>query len=145
MKELVGKKIQGVFVNEDQSLLVFHTDQGVMAYRAKGDCCSETWFADITGAKDISGSVNVVEKVEELLMPDCVAKLYAEDGRTRQEYDQVYGYRITAAKWPHAQMDIVYRNSSNGYYGGWCDWVDAPTEDEMDTPLTAIVTNEWRA
>ena len=50
MNELIGKKITGMWVSNDQSILAFDTDQGVIAYDAWGDCCSETWFADITAA-----------------------------------------------------------------------------------------------
>lgn len=38
-----------------------------------------------------------------------------EDGRTRQEYDQSYGFEITTSR---GVTSVVFRNSSNGYYGG---------------------------
>ena len=41
MNELIGKKITGMWVNNDQSILAFDTDKGVVAYDAWGDCCSE--------------------------------------------------------------------------------------------------------
>jgi len=47
MKELVGKTVKELYVNEDQSLLKFVTDQGEVIYQTEADCCSETWFADI--------------------------------------------------------------------------------------------------
>ena len=130
MKELIGKKINGLYVNADQSLLVFDTDDGDVAYRAWGDCCSETWFADIVGVPALLGGV--VASAEDVEM------VAVEDGRTRQECDQFYGVKIKTDK---GYADIVYRNSSNGYYGGDIDYVDIGGRPD---DLTAI-TDDWQA
>ena len=89
MKELIGKKIAGLRINEDQSVLVFDTDQGLIAYDAWGDCCSETWFADITGVSALLGGT--VQTADEVGMEGY----NVEDGRTRQQYDEAYGYKLT--------------------------------------------------
>ncbi len=132
MKELIGKRITGLLVNEDQSLLVFTTDHGDVAYETYGDCCSETWFADITGVQAlIGGAVNSVEEVE-------MAEV--QDGRSRQEYDSLYGVKLTTDK---GHADIVYRNSSNGYYGGNINYLHGfmrPTGLAL-TPIS----EDWRA
>ena len=79
MKELIGKKITGLRINEDQSVLAFDTDQGVIAYDAWGDCCSETWFADITGVGAlIGGTVKTVAYVN-------MNGYNVDNGRCRQE------------------------------------------------------------
>lgn len=129
MQELVGKKINAIFVDaEDQDVLQFKTDGGDVIYEGYGDCCSETWFADITGFDAlIGGTVISVETVE---MPD------PEDGRSRQDYDKVYGYKIITDK---GHADIVYRNSSNGYYGGSCDLTTKESNN-----MTQI-TDDWSA
>jgi hypothetical protein len=129
MKELIGKKVNALLVNSDQSILVFDTDGGDVVYRTDGDCCSETWFADITGVQAlVGGTVADAEEVEMAAV---------EDGRTRQEYDQFYGVKIKTDK---GYADIVYRNSSNGYYGGSIDHVSMDRPDDM----TAI-TDDWSA
>lgn len=130
MKELVGKKINGLFVNSDQSLLVFDTDGGDVAYRTWGDCCSETWFADIVGVPALLGGI--VASADDVEMADV------EDGRTRQEYDHLYGVKIKTDK---GYADIVYRNSSNGYYGGSIDHVSLPSRpDDL-----AAIADDWQA
>jgi hypothetical protein len=131
MKELIGKKITGLRINEDQSVLVFDTDQGAIAYDAFGDCCSETWFADITGVSALLGGI--VQTADEVGMEGY----NVEDGRTRQEWDEAYGYKLTTDK---GYADIVFRNSSNGYYGGSIDLL----KRELPEGMTAV-TDDWHA
>lgn len=107
MKELIGKTITGLRVNGDQTIIAFDHRGGSTAFETWGDCCSYTWFADITGvAALIGGTVLDAENIE----LDAI-----DDGRTRQEYDLFYGIKLRTNK---GIVDIVYRNSSNGYYCG---------------------------
>ena len=128
MKELEGRKVTGLLVNDDQSTLVVETDQGDVIFDAYDDCCSETWFADITGVSALLGGT--VLEAEDVELPEVV------DGRTRQEYDQFYGVKLRTDK---GYADIVYRNSSNGYYGG--NLVVGKDRPENLTPIT----DDWRA
>jgi hypothetical protein len=130
MKELIGKTITALRVNEDQSFLVFdHPDGGSTIYQTYGDCCSETWFADITGVTALIGGT--VVEVAEVEMNEV------DDGRTRQESDAFYGVKLRTEK---GVADIVYRNSSNGYYGGSIYlYLDVMPDD-----LTSI-TDDWGA
>lgn len=131
MKELMGKTIEAIFVGEGEHEITFKTDTGYLTYIADGDCCSETWFADILGVSAlIGGTVTSVEEAE---------IVHDDDGsRTRQEYDKVYGFKITTNK---GYADIAFRNSSNGYYGGWIDGVthDAPSTNAQP------ITEDWSA
>jgi len=112
MKELVGKKIKEIYIDADnQWYLKFITDDGDIVYETEGDCCSESWFADVICIDALLGAiVNVVDEVEMYSVTDT------EDSRCRQEYDAIYGYKFQTDK---GWADIVFRNSSNGYYGGW--------------------------
>lgn len=131
LEQLIGKKITELRINEDQSVLAFYTDQGVIAYETRGDCCSETWFADITGVSALlGGTVQTADKVN-------MDGYNAEDGRTRQQHDEAYGVKLTTDK---GYCDIVFRNSSNGYYGGSI-W---RLMREMPDGMTAI-TDDWHA
>lgn len=113
MDELIGKRILDIQIADStgypESVLIFDTDQGAVAFEVHADCCSETWFADITGVDALRN--HTVASVEDIGLPE------PRDDRTRQEYDSAYGVKITTE---HGVADIVYRNSSNGYYGGWC-------------------------
>ena len=132
MKELIGKKIISMLVNEDESLLVFETNGGLVAYEAVGDCCSTTWFADITGIGNAIGQT--VRDVEDVELPDY----NVDDGRCRDMEDVVYCYRIRT---DGGVMDVVFRNSSNGYYGGWAEYRAEPSLDGM----RRIEGQEWTA
>lgn len=104
---LIGLTVRAVAVNEDQSIIVFEMDEGAIAYETYGDCCSETWFADLIGYDRLVG--HKVISVEKIDLPE------PHDARNRQEYDQAYGIKITTDR---GYSELIYRNSSNGYYGG---------------------------
>lgn len=154
MKELIGKVVNTLYVNEDQTLIKFDTDQGNVIYIAEGDCCSETWFADIMfGWKFFH---NTVVSVTEIDVPEWVNKLATNDNRTRQEYDQVYGYQVVTGSENTTKhesnnsrsCDIIFRNSSNGYYYGWCDLIDETnprSKKKVDEAEWTQITEDWRA
>ncbi len=129
-----GKRVDELWVNEGEEELYLVTDGGIFVTVTYADCCSETWFADITGVDALLGGV--VASAEELR---GYLETDVEDGRTRQEYDQIYGYQITTDK---GGCDIVFRNSSNGYYGGcFSGW-----ESIEELPETARrITDDWSA
>ncbi len=108
LADLVGATPIEMWVGpEERELRLKCSDGRVFVLDTYGDCCSETWWADAVGVKQLLG--HVVTAVEEIDMPT------PEDDRTRQEYDEAYGIKITTTR---GVCDLVYRNSSNGYYGG---------------------------
>ena len=131
MKELIGKKIKSISISDDQSVLSFDTDQGRVAYEAWGDCCSESWFADINGVNALIDCT--VLEVNEVSMDGY----NVDDGRCRQESDEAYGYKIKTDK---GYADIVYRNSSNGYYGGDMSIYNGELPENMKS-----IEDDWMA
>ena len=138
MKELIGKKIDKVYVSEGEHLLKFVSGADELIYYAEGDCCSESWFADISGVDCLFGAtVSAVEEMEYIDAQEV-------DNITRQEFDLIYGIKLYTNK---GIADIVFRNSSNGYYGGWCNilW-----NKEWETKLVSEskfveITDDWLA
>lgn len=131
MKELIGLKINKILVEPKEARLVFITDKRNIGYSTYGDCCSETWFADIIGVENIlSGTVLKIENID---LPTI------EDGRSRQEHDQFMGIKITTDK---GICDIIYRNSSNGYYGGNLKTAEVGCPYPIDYKL---ITEDWSA
>lgn len=145
MQELLGSIVNKMSVNEDQSVLKFETDQGDKLFVAYGDCCSETWFADILIQNNFTG-FRVIEVVD-LELPNFVQKLIESDGRSRQEYDTVYGYRVKLKddrSWQWSEIEIIFRNSSNGYYGGSVDFKESlPSWVESNNWIE--ITKDWQA
>lgn len=140
MKELENKTLISIAVNQDQSVIRFETDEGFIHYKTDADCCSETWFADILFSQRRWILPRKVVSVEELEMPMWAERLIANDGRTRQEYDEVYGYRITTES---GLIEIIYRNSSNGYYGGSCYFL--PLDKIRSREVFTFVNEDWSA
>lgn len=127
------KKVSAIYVRPGEDALAFVTPDGTFAFETEGDCCSETWFADINNPQALlSGGFGYIYKIEDFELPD------PEDGRSRQESDQVMGVRLTT----HAGVcEILYRNSSNGHYGGSISRVFVPESIEG----WVAVTEDWRA
>lgn len=160
MKELIGRTIKEVYINEDGTVMKFITDIGDMYYQCEGDCCSETWFADIIDSdfflcNPVSHKeyTRLVTDVEELDIPCWLGELANRDNRGRQEYERVYGYKIKAKINFDSQLSrcicdlvIIFRNSSNGYYGGSVEFqgkgrLSLSTVDDTYTKLTG----DWRS
>lgn len=113
MRKLVGHKVMGIFVSNDEEEMIFVTATGAFRYRTYGDCCSQTWFADMVGVRQLIGGT--VRQAESIPMPE------PKDVRSRSEEDQNYGIQLTTEL---GTCVIVYRNASNGYYGGSIDFVE---------------------
>lgn len=107
---LVGRTVQEVWLSDDTLTLL--TDDGPYSYPAHADCCSESWYYRVLNADRLIGSVVCAVAVgrEDDVNPT--------DGLGRQESDSVYGYCLLTEK---GGCEITFRNSSNGYYGGWLE------------------------
>ena len=137
MRELIGKTIRAIFVAPGEERLVFETDEGRIVYDVTSDCCSETWFSDILGVEALIGAT--VATAEEAV-PD---NYNVDDGRGRQESDEVYGWKLTTN---FGHSDIIFRNSSNGFYGGSCYAVsDAVVIANVDTTAMVQIATDWKA
>ena len=64
MKELEGKTVKRLFVNDSQDELVFDCVDGLLSFSVVGDCCSSSYFNDVLNTDALfDATVNeVVEK-----------------------------------------------------------------------------------
>lgn len=129
--DLTGKTVQSIWIEDGEANLLLKMADGDVCFSVEGDCCSESWFADFTGVDTLLGQT--ILAFEETPMPDE----HVTDGRSRQEYDSLYGYRFTTAR---GHADLIFRNSSNGYYGGWMVLTDVRPSGK----LTQIL-GDWSA
>lgn len=111
MQELVGRTIDSLSISDDETVLVFDTDMGPIVFGTDGDCCSRSWFNDVLGVNSLMGAK--VTEVEEV--PMAYLKGKELEKYDRYEVIKVYGYKL---KTTHGYADLIFRNSSNGYYGG---------------------------
>jgi len=124
---LVGKTVREIWMNEQY--LKFVTDQGVVIFEVEGDCCSHSYFFDFYGVANVLGR-EVVDFSSVSLSPGDPG--YRPEtfengvGDVQYDYVQVYGYRITTEhpSFGHVSAVLSFRNSSNGYYGGWMEVID---------------------
>jgi len=110
---MVGKVVTALFLDKDcQHYVRFQTTTRNMDFYCEGDCCSEAWFADLLGVENLTNAT-IIAVIEKPMDDYDVC-----DGRGRQESDCVYGFTFKTTK---GDFDLIFRNSSNGYYGGWLD------------------------
>jgi len=132
MSVLEDNIIKEIYIDTSQEYLKIISIDDIFIFHAVGDCCSESWFADIIGVSYLLNcEVYSVVDIE-----DC----YANDDRSRQERDIIYGIKITTNK---GICDIVFRNSSNGYYGGYLEIVKHDIS-HLDLNFIDIV-DDWSA
>jgi len=110
MEELLGKKIDAIYISECRTYLAFiyNLSGDSIVYIATGDCCSETWFESIINPEIIIG-----EYIIEIGIKN--SRIIAKDA---DETIESNGYILKTKK---GYTDIEYRNSSNGYYWGDCE------------------------
>lgn len=107
---LVGATIRGVDICDNG--IRFHIgDDKPMAFYLVEDCCSETWLYSVRNFDALK------EPVEEIVEID-LSHIDPKDGLGRQDEDDVHGFGLKTAA---GVFEIVYRNSSNGYYTGWIE------------------------
>lgn len=107
--KLIGHRLTGAGISDDKTTLVLElSGTHIATMETEGDCCSSSWVEHLT-IPELGGTITAVISSNALPPhepPD-------EDG-----YDviEVYHKTIRTTK---GELIIEYRNSSNGYYGGW--------------------------
>lgn len=129
---LVGRIIERVCFDGDILTFVAWNDEK-FSVGVEGDCCSCSWWSDIFGVKNIVGKM-----VQCIVESPLLSSYNTEDGRCRQEYDSVYGFRIVCVDGSFA--DFIFRNSSNGYYGGWMKNNKRHVTEEQ-----YVIENDWQS
>ena len=129
-QSLIGKHVISLEIDEDEIAIKFNCNDGNIIWSTVGDCCSTSWWADgydLNALRDAT-----VLNIKELAYYDP-----GEDGRNRQDEDIVYGFCIGTTK---GAAYLAFRNSSNGYYGGW-----AEEGGYTDDKWRLLAENDWSA
>ena len=130
MKRLIGHILTGIKWNAEE--VTFSWEGGSAKFMAVGDCCSTTWIDSFDGIGDIIDSPIV--RVTFLELPDLVfgrgddPVCGCRDRRDCAHHDtlSLYGYRIETDT---ATATLDFRNDSNGYYGGYLEYVETDSEE----------------
>lgn len=148
MKELTKNIILAVYLNDRDDSIAFKVTDGAdtayLSYDAEGDCCSHSWFNEINGFDALKNGL--VREVEMIDMPEGLSdketlkrRLLGEELPDENDRLQNYGIKITTDK---GYASIVFRNESNGYYGGYLR--DVEFLDKL-APNFREITDDWSA
>jgi len=139
MKELVNNKITDVLISDSEHCLKFiNNNNEELHFVVNGDCCSESWFSEIINLDNLINQ-SVLE-VNTLNLPNY---LQDQDTHGRQDIDIFYGYEIKSTG---GTTTIVFRNSSNGYYGGDCEYLDLLRQNKPPWKFVSIKhLQDWTA
>ncbi len=120
-KDLIGKRINGVFLANDNWTVVFRTVEGkYFRYDTQNDCCNSVWVNHVAGL-NILGNGDTFDLMRGALVLGGEDKEWTENRYEEDEYDVVQDGFYTL-KTDRGYIDFEVRNSHNGYYGGSFDF-----------------------
>ena len=121
--DLVGERINGVFLGNDDWTLMFRTVRGeFLRYDTSNDCCNSVWFNHINGLS-ILGEGNSFDLLRGALVLSVEDKGWG-DNRSDEDGYEVVQDAFWTIKTDRGYIDIEVRNSHNGYYGGSVSFVE---------------------
>jgi hypothetical protein len=111
---IIGKRIASVRLCGAKDRIVFaFTDGTARAFGVEGDCCSTSWIEHLEAPNDIAGAT--------LLSVEDSGQVGDDIEQDEQECDVVRVYN-TRFRTDRGDVVLEFRNSSNGFYGGYlCD------------------------
>ena len=111
IEPMVGKKI--ISFTQDSDYAIFYLDDGNRyTYHVDGDCCSSSWIEHATIPPDVEGAT-ILGATQPDLNPH-------EPVKAENSWESIQVYH-TAFQTDKGEIILEYRNSSNGYYGGWME------------------------
>jgi hypothetical protein len=113
---LVGKRINGLFIGDDDWALVFRDINGRhYCFRTENDCCNTVWFNHVNGVETVLGEGNLFDILRGAMVTGVEDKGWTED---RADGYDVIQDAFWTIKTDRGYIDLEVRNSHNGYYGG---------------------------
>lgn len=105
--DIKGKTLAAVELNAARDKLTLRLADGTLrTYRVEGDCCSRSWIEHLETPGDIVGAV-LLDVVDS-------GGITVPSG----DYECLRVYNTTF-RTNRGDVVLEYRNSSNGYYGGY--------------------------
>ena len=115
---LIGKRINGLFIGDDDWALVFRDINGRhYCFRTENDCCNTVWFNHVNGVETVLGEGNVFDILRGAMVTGVEAKGWTDDRADEDGYEVVQDGFWTIST-DRGYIDLEVRNSHNGYYGG---------------------------
>jgi hypothetical protein len=122
LNRLIGTTIYAILMNSkdpneqyaaEHTILIFDTDKGTFAFETTGDCCSCSYFQEILNPEQILNKT--ITEVSTMELDKENPARYEDKIDEQGDLTQFYGYKIRVED---GFCDLIFRNESNGYYGG---------------------------
>lgn len=131
LNRLVGRRINGIFLNEDHNRVVFRTiENETIGFFVYGDCCNTVYINHFQGA-DVVGEGNAFDLLRGALVTGVEEKEWVaiEEEQDEDSWgDDCVEDGFFTIRTDRGYIDFEVRNEHNGYYSGRieeCDEKDA--------------------
>jgi hypothetical protein len=140
LNKLVGKRINGIFLNEDHTKVVFRTiEDERLGFYVHGDCCNTVYINHFQG-RDVVGDGNTFDLLRGALVLDTEEKEWVtidEEEDDRESWlDGCVEDGFFTIRTDRGYIDFEVRNEHNGYYSGH---LEESEEEETLEGLVALV------
>lgn len=106
---MLGNVLKSVELSLDKENIFFIFQDGLkVSGDVEGDCCSNSWIEHLELPDNVDGA-----KIISIYESDPVT-----NDREGDSYEVIKVYSISF-KTDKGEIILEFRNSSNGYYGGW--------------------------
>lgn len=130
LQKLVGRRINGIFLNDDQTRVIFRTvENDRIGFYVYGDCCNNVYINHFQ-AMDAIGEGNTFDLLRGALVTEVEEKDWVAIDDEVDEDSWTHGCvedGFFTIRTNRGYIDFEVRNEHNGYYSGHIDELD---EDE---------------
>ena len=129
LNKLVGKRINGIFLNEDHTKVVFRTiEDERIGFYTHGDCCNTVYINHFQGA-DVVGEGNTFDLLRGALVTAVEEKEWVSidddiDADDQSWMDDCVEDGFFTIRTDRGYIDFEVRNEHNGYYSGHVEELD---------------------
>ena len=137
LNKLVGKRINGIFLNEDHNKVVFRTTEDeCFGFYTAGDCCNTVYINHFQG-EDVVGEGNTFDLLRGALVLATEEKEWVQIDEGDEDPDRWVDSCVEdgffTIRTDRGYIDFEVRNEHNGYYSGHLE------ETEEDETLEGLV------
>ena len=122
-KPLLGRKLTSVKLVDHGQRILFSFETGdAVGFAVEGDCCSSSWIEHLElPCDDVAGLeiIGIYEDGTTDLTDDEAANPLIKSGTYEHREHECLVHYQTAFRTAKGDIVLEYRNSSNGYYGGY--------------------------
>ena len=134
LNKLIGKRINGIFLGEDNTRVVFRTiEYGLIGFYVCGDCCNTVYINHFQG-RDVIGEGNTFDLLRGALVTAVEEKEWVNVD-TDDSYEVVEDGFFTIST-DRGYIDFEVRNEHNGYYSGHIEELNDDISLDGLVPLT---------